>query len=172
MLQGIDVIVGAAAAERRLVPAPVTAAADSLQSQNTTTASAGVTTTTGVKQTTDFLLRGARDIRGRVLVQGRWTIAGAGADGTARLNATLLRNGVAIAGVTVANGPARSFAAGGSFRETLAIQCPNNLDLALNDELTLRLTIEVTVAGTGNRDIAITHDPATAANRLLVEGLD
>jgi hypothetical protein len=165
--EAVSAIVGAAATERLLVASPAAVA-----SQGTEQASAGVTTTLGVKQTTTVVARGVQNLGGRVVVQARWTILGAGADGTARLNATLTRNGVAITGVTAANGPARSFGTGGDFRETLAIQAPANLDPAATDTLEVVLTVEVTVAGTGNRDIDIKHDPATAANRLVVVGLD
>ena len=165
--EAIQVTTGVAATERVLVPSP--SALPSVAAAHTT---AGASVASGgVKHTTTVVARGVADIRGRVNVLATWNVAGAGADGLGRLNATITRNGAAIANVTPANGPARSLAAGGSFTEVLAIQTPANLDPAGTDTVEVVLTIEVTTPGTGVRDLSVDHNPP-AGNRLLVAGLD
>lgn len=133
--------------------------------------------TVGVKATITFLRQrpAAQTIRSPLLVRVPWQVTAAAAAGAlGRLNARLRRNGNNLVPAALVIGTIRSLAAiAGPFVEVLAIPLPGDIGVGPADTIQVDIEIEVTTLAVGaDATVRLLHDPATAANRLILDGIE
>ncbi|MDP3910549.1 MAG: hypothetical protein Q8Q14_09150 [Gemmatimonadales bacterium] len=133
------------------------------------------TAAVGVAATLRFGLRPPTPTHtGRLALIGSfaWEVTvGGGAGATGRLNLTLLRNGLAITGVTAAQGATQVLdAVVGPFREVLVVELPEGTLIDADDVFEVAVQIERVVAGAaGNATVRVHHNPAVIGDSFPVE---
>lgn len=106
-------------------------------------------------------------------VRAQWQIvtqASAGAP-QGRLNYHWEKNGAAISGASTVNGGAQNLgaAAGTQYTDIVSVPLPSGVTFDAGDTLDLVIGFEVTTAVAGTGEVQLNHDPAVAAQRIIVD---